>query len=106
MTLHVNAYRLWDSDGITSLGPILAKPVAYVLNTVADLLRIQGEFSSYPPEEAKKLLAATLKTCPKNGIETSIEIKQKIESIVSVLEAVNPTVHTFFSIAFYFSIRL
>jgi hypothetical protein len=37
----VQPYRLWSDAGVKVLGP-LAKPVGYVLNTVGDLLRIQG----------------------------------------------------------------
>lgn len=84
-------YRLWDEGGVKELG-FLAKPVGFVLNTVGDLLRIQGESSIYPPEEVKKLLSEKISLCPKNGINTPLPLKLEVESFVSILEAANPTV--------------
>ena len=85
------SYRLWNENGVSSLG-ILAKPVGFVLNIVGDLLRIQGDSSIYPPSEVKKLLADTLVSCPKNGINTPQNLKDLINSYVGILEASNPTV--------------
>ena len=85
------SYRLWNENGVSSLG-ILAKPVGFVLNIVGDLLRIQGDSSIYPPSEVKKLLADTLISCPKNGINTPQNLKDLINSYVGILEASNPTV--------------
>ena len=87
------SYRLWNENGVASLG-ILAKPVGFVLNIVGDLLRIQGDSSIYPPSEVKKLLADTLISCPKNGINTPQNLKDLINSYVGILEASNPTVRT------------
>lgn len=59
---------------------------------MADLLRIQGEGSFYPPEIAKKALLPLLKSCQPNGLTATEEQKSEINSLVMTLEASNPTV--------------
>ena len=67
------------------------KPVGIVLNKVGDLLPIQGQFSSYPPEDAKRLLFDACSKCKENGVVASAELKAEISNLIAVLEASNPT---------------
>eukprot|EP01036_Dinobryon_divergens_P039435 gene39435-51984_t len=83
-------YRLWGDDGIPQLG-ILGKPVGLILNLAGDLLRIQGDYSIYPPEETKRLLFAACEKCRPNGLSATQSMRSDINSLAEILEASNPT---------------
>lgn len=83
-------YRLWDNEGIPELG-ILAKPVGYILNVVGDLLRIQGDYSIYPPEETKRLIFEACSLVQPNGLTATFKQRQDILSLIEIMEGSNPT---------------
>lgn len=83
-------YRLWDAQGIITLG-VLGKPVGFILNIVGDLLRIQGNYSIYPPEETKRRLFDACSHVQPNGLKATVQQRLDILSLIEIMEASNPT---------------
>lgn len=92
-TLAGTDYRLWDDERRFPLPGIMGRQTQWVFNTVADLLRIQGEGSEFIPEISKNLLLDALKQTGRNGSKASEVQKKEIEGLIEVLEAGNPTLN-------------
>jgi hypothetical protein len=82
---------LFEDDSLQFMGPFSAL-TRYILNTVANLLRIQGEESTFLASESKQLLIDALQDISQNGISTPTEKRAEISSLVESLETFNPTV--------------
>jgi len=70
---------------------IVVLPTFFVLNTVADLLRITGESSGGPRELALMSLLAECNATQPNGLGATASQRSNIRSLVSTLESFNPT---------------
>ena len=86
-------YRLWDDERRFPLPGFMGRQTQWVLNTVADLLRIQGEGSEFYPEISKNLLIEAIQQTGRNGLEATAQQRKEIEGLVEVLEAGNPTLN-------------
>ena len=95
-SLHGTDYRLWDEERGFPLPGFIGTQTAFVLNLVADLLRIQGDGSEFIPEINKSLLIEALKPSDigRNGLDATAAQKAEISGLVEVLEAKgNPTLN-------------
>ena len=70
---------------------LVVSPTFFVLNTVADLLRITGESSGGPRELALMSLLAECNAIQPNGLGATASQRSSIRTLVSTLESFNPT---------------